>query len=306
MEKLPEKPKNTNIAVKPGPGVKAIDLRRSMATMPEIAKSLNNIEKYIFVASTKKRISEIDDSVLVDKMGVTLTFISKDIGYKIPDDKSEWVYICTRLLDVTKKYYSGFSLSDIKLAFELLSTGELDSYLPKGSNGQPEKNHFQQFNIEYFCRVMNAYKEKQGQVINKAYKALPMPENTISQEQINKYHNETVDCCKNAFLNYKETKVLKLMGFEYMFVYEWLLKTGLAIEATPDKEDREKAFSLYMARAASGLVNEWDARKVRDDGVNSSKIDFGAFEVARERKIKSTFDEMILQDVNIDHYLNYK
>ena len=57
---LPEKRQSAAVLLYSGTA-KAIDVRRAMVELPEVAKALTPVEKYIFVASTKKQIAEIDD-----------------------------------------------------------------------------------------------------------------------------------------------------------------------------------------------------------------------------------------------------
>lgn len=177
------------IIYNPTPGTKAIDIRRQMVQLPEVAKSLSGVEKYIFAASTKMQIAEIDDGTLVAKTGQMFRFIAMDVGYIIPTNSDDWAYTCTRLLDILKKYYSQMTLADIKLAFELATTGELDEFLPRDSQGNPDKKHYQQFNADYFAKILGAYRKKQDEVIWKAYKALPEHEREMTPEQKKYYHN---------------------------------------------------------------------------------------------------------------------
>lgn len=186
MGNLPEKVNTQSVALaiyNPTPGTKAIDIRRQMLQLPEVAKSLSGVEKYIFAASTKMQIADIDDGTLIAKTGQMFRFIAMDVGYIIPTNPEDWAYICTRLLDILKKYYSQMTLADIKLAFELATTGELDDYLPKDSQGNPDKKHYQQFNADYFAKILSAYRRKQNGVIHKAYKALPEPKKELTPEE---------------------------------------------------------------------------------------------------------------------------
>lgn len=126
MENLLETVNTQSVALaiyNPTPGTKAIDIRRQMLQLPEVAKSLSGVEKYIFAASTKMQIADIDDGTLIAKTGQMFRFIAMDVGYIIPTNPEDWAYICTRLLDILKKYYSQMTLADIKLAFELATTG---------------------------------------------------------------------------------------------------------------------------------------------------------------------------------------
>lgn len=93
------------------------------------------------------------------------------------------------------------TLADIKLAFELATTGELDDYLPKDSQGNPDRKHYQQFNADYFAKILNAYRRKQNGVIHKAYKAVPEPKKELTPEEKRYYHNQTVSRYREVFCN---------------------------------------------------------------------------------------------------------
>ena len=83
MENLPQKADAQNIALaiyNPTPGTKAIDIRRQMLQLPEVAKSLSGVEKYIFAASTKMQIADIDDGTLIAKTGQMFRFIAMTSG----------------------------------------------------------------------------------------------------------------------------------------------------------------------------------------------------------------------------------
>lgn len=308
MENLPEKVNTQSVALaihNPTPGTKAIDIRRQMVQLPEVAKSLSGVEKYIFAASTKTQIAEIDDGTLVAKTGQMFRFIALDVGYIIPTNTDDWAYICTRLLDILKKYYSQMTLADIKLAFELATTGELDDYLPKDRNGQPDKAHYQQFNADYFAKILNAYRRKQNGVIHKAYQALPEPKKELTPEQKRYYHNDTESRNRLAFLQYKYTGRVDFGIAGEMFVYDWLVKVGLADTVKETEDDRREALGRFLARAARGFVNEFTVYHVRKDGTKSKEIDYTAFEVARRKEIKKAFDRMIADELQVDNYLNF-
>lgn len=308
MENLPEKVNTQSVALaiyNPTPGTKAIDIRRQMVQLPEVAKSLSGVEKYIFAASTKTQIAEIDDGTLVAKTGQMFRFIALDVGYIIPTNTDDWAYICTRLLDILKKYYSQMTLADIKLAFELATTGELDDYLPKDRNGQPDKAHYQQFNADYFAKILNAYRRKQNGVIHKAYQALPEPKRELTPEQKRYYHNETVARYRAIFLRYKYTGVFRLGIADGMFLFEWLTKLGLADAVAGTEDDRKQAYARYMQRVARGFVNKYEAFHVQRKGADAPELDFTAYEIARDKEIKRAFDRMIADELQIDNYLDF-
>lgn len=302
---LPEKRQSAAVLLYSGTA-KAIDVRRAMVELPEVAKALTPVEKYIFVASTKKQIAEIDDETLIAKTGQMFRFIAMDVGFIIPtENRDDWTYICTRLLDLLKRYYSQLTLSEVKLAFELLITGELDDYLPKDRDGNAERKHYQQFNADYFAKILNAYRRKQNGVIAKAYKALPEPKKELTPEQKRYYHNDTESRNRLAFLQYKYTGRVDFGIAGEMFVYNWLLAVGLADEVKETEDDRREALGRFLAGAARGFVNEFTVYHVRKDGTKSKEIDYTAFEVARRKEIIKAFDRMIADELQVDDYLNF-
>lgn len=301
-----EKKENTALEIyNTKPGTKAIEVRRRMVQLPEVAKALNPVEKYIFVASTKKQIAEIDDETLIAKTGQMFRLIAMDVGYIIPTNPEDWAYICTRLLDILKKYYSQMTLADIKLAFELATTGELDDYLPKDNQGNPDKKHYQQFNADYFAKILNAYRRKQNRVIHKAYKAVPEPKNELTQEEKRYYHNQSVARCREVLLQYKYTGRFVLGVTDGMLIYYWLRKLGFANEVVGTEDDRKQALARYMQRVARGFVNKYEAFHVQRKGTDAPELDFTAYEIARDKEIKRTFDRMIADELQIDNYLDF-
>lgn len=308
MENLPEKANVQNVALEiynPKPGTKAIEIRRKMVQLPEVAKALNPVEKYIFAASTKTQISEIDDETLVDKLANMLKYIAMDVGFIIPQITDDWQYIQARILDILKRYYSNFTLSDIKLAFELATTGELDEFLPKDKQGNPDKNHYQQFNAEYLSKILNAYKRKQNVVIDKAFKVLPEPKGEMTPQQIRQFEIQRQWRNRYIFLCYKYTGKLILGLTDDMFLYEWLQKCGLADDVQVKEDDRKEAFARYMQRVARGMINQYTAFQVRRKGTESPEIDFTAFEVSRKKEIIKAFDRMIAEEMQVDNYLKF-
>lgn len=307
MGNLPGKANVQNVALEiynPKPGTKAIDIRRKMVQLPELAKALNPIEKYIFAASTKTQISEMDDGILVSKTAQMFRFIAMDVGYIIPQNKNDWAYIQTRLVDILKRYYSYFTLADIKLAFELAISGKLDNYLPKDSQGNPDKKHYQQFNSAFFAKILNAYKALQNEVIYKAYNVLPML-NIVSHTENHDIKRYRQNRNRHIFLEYKYTGRLILSITDDMFVYEWLKKCGLADDIQVKESERKEAFSRYMQRVANGLENKYTAYTVRRQGIKSPEIEFTAFEIARKREIKKAFDRMIAEEMQVDNYMKF-
>ena len=68
IENLPAVRQNAGIMIyEPKPGTRAIDVRRQIAVLPEVAQALTQVEKYVFDASTKTQIAELDEKVFAEK-----------------------------------------------------------------------------------------------------------------------------------------------------------------------------------------------------------------------------------------------
>ena len=191
------------------------------------------------------------------------------------------------------------------MAFELATTGELDDYLPKDSQGNPDKKHYQQFNADYFAKILNAYRRKQNGVIHKAYKALPEPKKELTPQQIRQFEIQRQWRNRYIFLCYKYTGKLILGLTDDMFLYEWLQKCGLADDVQVKEDDRKEAFARYMQRVARGMINQYTAFQVRRKGTESPEIDFTAFEVVRKKEIIKAFDRMIAEEMQVDNYMKF-
>lgn len=283
--------KNNSIA-------KAVEVRRKLVLLPEIANVLSAVEKKIFEASTKPLICEMDDSTLVDYSKKLFRYIATEIGYTIPD-ATEWAFTQTHLLDVLKTYHSQISFTDIRLAFELMSVGELDNYFPRDNNGSPDKKHYNRFTAEYLTRVINAYKARQKEVVAKIYKCMPEQKKTLSAQEKAYYSGYMNDRIKTIYLTYKYTGRLVTEYADETFLYNWLRNNGLAEMVTSTDEDRNKAYYRFLAKAARNMVNKYEAAHVRKVGKESRSLDYLAFDEARKTEIKRAFDEMITDEFQI-------
>ena len=207
-------------------------------------------------------------------------------------------------MDIIKRYYSQLTLTDLKLAFELATTGELDDYLPKDSKGKPDKNHYQNFNADYFAKILNAYKRKQSEVVEKAYNAVPKPKKEISPDEIRYYENIRKQTNQRIFLRYKYRGELIFGILDERLIYDWLLSVGLANPVAETEQDRKQALTRFLDKAARNMLEPYKVFDIRTKGINSPEIDFTAFEIARRREIIKTFDYMIENEIYVNNYLD--
>lgn len=280
---------------------KAIDTWRSMASDPNICKGMSETEYNVFQASVRKQMREYSDTELLPKWRKVLDTAVALVGYR-NNNKAEWAIQQTQLFGYLKKYYGGYTLADVGMAFQLTAIGELDEYFPTDSNGNPDNKHYQMFSLEYFGRVMRAYGKKQNEVMEIAYKkaeALPKPASESKQ-----YYDELDKQAKRLiFLRYKYQGKLEFDGCNDMRFYDWLCACGLATDFAITLQDRRTAYNQYMQEYVKGLRNIYEAGQVRKEGETSAILDGKSMSVAREKAIRKALAEMVAEEIQIDNYL---
>lgn len=276
--------------------------RRRMAGDARLARVLTRHELRMFKASCGKRIRDIEDGELLKRLGNLFRVVAMDTGYMIPA-AGEWALIQTRLFEYIREYYGGYTIEDMSLAFELLVVGELDDYLPRDSQGNADRKHYQRFNADYFARVLNAYGKRMNTVIDKSYKSIEIDDaREPSKEEIEKSKHYLYKVVNDIYLRYKYTGLLTFGIGDEMLCYMFLSKVGLADDVEVSDRDRALALRRYMSRALSGLVNKYVAERVSKEGDNSSELDFTAYEIARGRAIEDAFKYMVDNEIQLTDY----
>ena len=207
-------------------------LRRDLLATPEALPAMDALERGIFAASTEKTIAEYDTRELVAEVQRAMAYIMRDVGYR--SQTGDFEYLSVRIPELLKRYYPGFSMHEVRLAFEMSLTGELDEFLPR-RNGEPDRGHYQSFSAEYFCKILNAYKQRRGRLLARIYDAQPKP--ALPPED---FSQQIVAECIEAWQHYKENGTLWPMSPAMeVILHRELLKAGLA-QPVPEVE-KDKA-----------------------------------------------------------------
>ena len=282
----------------------AIELRREMAAIPAVIDALQPVERSVFLASTDKPFSEYESRELAGELAKALKFIAKDVGVRELDE-SERGYLIVRVCEILKRYYAWLTMRDFRMAFEMSITGELDEYLPKGRDGHADRGHYQQFNAEYICKIMTAYKHKRADVIKKANDAMPSPENKLTEQQIKDLRRGTKQNCVNAFEFYKKNGRLPDMSpIAEMLYYEVLSECGLAKEIEVTIEEQRQILERTIHRYASrGMVG--DVNRLQQAGTDAKELQFGAYKLARRKALIAVFEKMLADNIVLTDYIKF-
>lgn len=280
-------------------------IRREMVKIPAVMDALSPVERAVFVSSTAKTVAEYTGPELAAELRTALKWIAKDIGYRSTDE-AESQYLVIRTTEILKRYYSHFTLKDFRMAFEMTITGELDDYLPKGRDGQADRNHYQQFNAEYICKILNAYKTRRSAILKKANDAAPKPEPAADPEKQRYYANLTRKDCIETFYYYKycgRMPVITLIG--EMLYYNLLASVGLAEDIVVTEQEQQIILQKAINESLKfGRLS--DVKRLRSEGTRAKDLEFGSFILARRRALEDTFAFMVKQEIQITDYIKFE
>lgn len=278
----------------------AVMIRREIAQEPSVLQSLKGVDRTIFLASTDKTVAEIPGIELTRELNKLLRVVCKDIGYRITDE-GDIQYLVVRISELMKRYYANLTLKDFRLAFEMSITGELDDYLPKRADGTADRQHYQNFNSEYVCRILNAYRDRRSQTLVKVIDARPkMEADPVRIQEAELGLKKDIIKAYNYFLENREMP--QLSPLSEMCYYERLRDVGLAPEIIVTDEERQKAFQeaveFYEKRGKT-----FDARRVREAGIDTEEIEASSRFMAAGRVLAECFEDIRKQGLSIEKYL---
>jgi hypothetical protein len=220
---------------------------------------------------------------LVYKMGILANGIAKDYSIRSVDEAQVFRFYTT-----VRDYYSQFTLSEIRIAFELALVGELDSFLPKDQNGMPDKSAYQNFSQEFICKILNAYKNYRGKVWNKVFLLTSKEETVKSEEEKENDLNNFKTVLKEQFEEWKETGVLRIMFIGYTAKY--LIDQGLVKDIEVNERHKNGAYQRLLS-----LDNRKDLEDIKTAySANSEnlKLDSMAERIKNEELIIKAFREI--------------
>jgi hypothetical protein len=283
--------KKENVVCLPGQ-MMAVDVRKDMLNMPVVMDSLTYAEKMVFFASTKLSISELEEKELCEKVSNLAKFVAKDAGIRQVEP-----YDVARFLDILRRYYNTLSIAQIKLAFEMAMAGELDEYLPRDKDGNPDNNHYQSFSVEYVTKVLNAFKKKNREVEIKAYDMMPKHQEP-KEEQKEYFMQFSKNQAIYTYLQYKYTGKLDSLIGENV-IYQELERLDLAIPVRITEKDRKAAMHKLLRKAQSGLIKPFVAECIRRSGTKHDTVNDSAYFIARYRAICESLDIIIKEEIQL-------
>ncbi len=219
----------------------------------EALKRLAPMDREIVQANNFKRFRDYKPEELMREVAKCLQLILRDIGYK--GTEADIRYILMTASRILPKYYGGLTLKDFALAFELLAVGELDGYLPRNSQGEPDRKHYQQVNAEYLCRVLNAYKAKRSQALKEAEKVRPVQVLEANHEAAKDAERKIEERLDAAIAFYKaEGRFPVITLIDEKLFFEMLVKAGKAEPLEAPKDEQAMLLQEIIREKANGCL----------------------------------------------------
>lgn len=254
---------------------------------------LNGVDGLILAAAKNTTIGEMQPTEVAAAVNQCFRFISIDVGYKRPADDAEWQYIVVRLADVLKRHFYDLTIEDVKTAFELLTVGDLDNYLPTNGSGEPDRSHYQNLNAEYLCKVLRAYKKRRDVAYTNIKAAQPKTQKVLPPTPTKTPAEKTREC----YDTYKATgNLIFKIPPDDVTIANFLMEKGLMAAVEIKDEDKEKAFALYKAECNLGRHNDYAARWIIRAGKSARELQPKAYKLALSRCIKAAFDKIVSRE----------
>lgn len=277
--------------------------RKAIARNPEKMSALLPVERALFLASIDKPVSEYSAVELAKELRNALQWIAKDVGFRSSGEK-DVQYLVVRTAEILKRYYRELSLKDFRMAFEMCLTGELDAYLPKNREGQPERSHYQNFNAEYICRILNAYRARRSEVFRKIQ---PSPAKESAAEMTSEQKKRLEDKAKRNLLQCYEcflaTGNLDASSIQSLVFYNILSESGLAEDIVVTDAERKEILNAALADLMKSGASYGEITRKKQAGIHSPDIEPKAFSLARRNALRRTFEEMKTNKINLKDYV---
>tara|TARA_R110000772_G_C13310310_1_gene440347 strand:- start:17877 stop:18758 length:882 start_codon:yes stop_codon:yes gene_type:complete len=266
----------------------------ALMSSPEVISIYSSLEKRVIDGALKDTIEIISDEFLIEKVAILTKYICMDLGIKDRHDAEMMKYINSRLFTMLKGHYSDFTIEDIKLAFELLEIGTLDKWLPTNNDGTPNREHYQSFNVKFYTKVLNAYRNYKKEIFGKGqrhlYKLKSGKELVISPEQRAANSQVTIDDISAAFNLYKFESVKP--NFILSIFITTLIEKGKMILPEPSVREVIEAKNEIAERETSRNARKSMLENYHN-GIISSQIESLAQIKANNNAMTRYFDILI-------------
>lgn len=290
------------------------DIREEKILLPEVVNGLNQIEQSVAKAAVKtldqsgavkinsRPIASLADHELIFEVKETLKWIVRNIGIK------NWTGIDadfdgTQFTKFLRSYHPDLTYKEVELSFELLMARTLDPYLPLDSKGQPDRNHYQSFSMDFYGKVLTAYKSYKNKVWCKVDSLVPEDQKEATEDQKTEFRSTVINNIYEAFEAYKKDNIAPDFMLPFIVVNEFV-KSGL-IDEYPDikPEDKQKALLAYLDNKMNSKYDKDKFKQEYQENELGERFSGYASIQAMRRKIIEVFEDLISQKKEISDFV---
>jgi hypothetical protein len=283
---------------------KLAESRSALLQNSEVLDGLSEVEIDVAHAGTKTPIASYDQDKLRTQLAIYCKNLCRDLGIRTWDNPDIMAMDTSRFYTFLVKHYKQFTMKEVQQAFELLSAGKLDEYLPVDRNGHPDKGHYQMFSVEFQTKVLNAYAKLKKAVWSKSYSLLPDRTEPTEEEKAT-YHRTFIDQIYRYFKTYVELGYMPTILGATIIMAEFEEQGIVSGVPKPENHNYERAFLKVMQsnidqREKTKVKNAYDSEEKNDRLEVSAKND------AYSEKIKQVFDRIIESKLDIENVIKYR
>ena len=185
---------------------------------------MTQVERGVVTASVGRKISSYTSTELAAELQKIVKWVALDVGVRLAD--GELTYTVVRMCEILNRHYGWLTVREVRNAFELVLTGDLDEFLPK-REGQPDRSAYGAFNMTYVCKVLNAYRAMRGAALKRYRANLPVEEKEPSAEEEQKAAQEIRKRINDCYRKFVADEPFETTLIDERLFYDLLAERGL-------------------------------------------------------------------------------
>lgn len=250
-----------------------------------IGRSLPPAEENILRAGQGDKVRKVEPEDLKQGIGNIMRWISVDLGIRKSGDSTDQAYMEARFIQIVSMYYRDLTLSEVKVAFELLIVGELDEYLPKNNDGTARREHYQYFNADFISRILSAYRKRRAALTAKLEILLPERSHEKSPEEIRKINVDYREFLKGILERIAASEPVR--DYEYSsYIYSLIIAANDLPDDPPTQEEYEAAKKSILSNYSISLWVRTEVETFWEEGKIAPRIVQLARTASQTRLIK--------------------
>lgn len=283
----------------------ALRAREEVTRNLEAMQALTRSERDVLTASTHRPMKELDQQTLLRGIDQITRYASLLTGARLPEGE-QGAMTKTALTAILPRRYGELSMHELRLAFELLISGDLDQDLPKsGTTHEADRAHYGTLSADYVAKVLTAYTRFRARALARAFSQPSRQTDNkqmITPKEAAENAATTNAMIRRAFALYKYRGVLDTLNAVFeQILYQQLQRRHILSEVTTTEEDRQLAIRSIASRAAAGLVNAYTFGDMRRRRWDCDEVRYATFAAARRREIGEAFEYMISNGLTANH-----